>query len=348
MKKLIGIMLVLCVVAPASFAAQLDEYYWTGGATGNFTDAGWQVKVGTNTVFTEPAAPFESTNTTDYTAYARPTLSNNATLTINTDLAPLNKGMAQFQVVKGKIVVDAGGRLVIGGGYMHMSTNSVLSGMTIQNGGYYQNQATSTGNQAGTMMDYSTNNAQAFITVTGASTFDSKYFYLGRPGYTQTVTGTFTNDGTTNTVTMGNALYGSNGTTSKLYWKFLSDATATNHGVGKIDISTKIEFGSQNGKGGTSILNLVLGQALSEGDQIVLFDLAAGATNVGTLKNMFGQDLFESSVTDLYYGETMYAMHVTYKGGDTGNDVVLTVLPEPATLGLMGLGGLVLARRRRA
>ena len=39
-------------------------------------------------------------------------------------------------------------------------------------------------------------------------------------------------------------------------------------------------------------------------------------------------------------------LRISYFGG-TGNDVALTVVPEPATLSLLGLGGLLLAARRR-
>lgn len=356
MKKFLGIMLVLCVVAPATFGAYLDEYTWTGTA-GNFTDATWTVKTNDPAgASSRPAVPFESANTTDWTNYARPqVIGATSVLTINTDLAPLNVGFAQFQLDKGRVIVDNGGKLRIGNGYMTAGQKSTTYadnfGLVVQNGGQYVNTAIMTSasdTQKGTLLTYTTANSYGHVTVTGAgSLFDSRFVFGGRAGQTQTRNAMFEVLGSGSTINVGT--FGPGGNNLTMTYKFTTDA----QGVAAINIDTLLAF--RQGVNATHVTNaskldLVLGAAAPA--QILLFDLTANATRTGVLKtnNAVSTDLTEGTVFSVYNADkSVIAWYsISYVGGDTLNDVVLTAVPEPATLGLLSLGGLLLARRRRA
>ena len=54
----------------------------------------------------------------------------------------------------------------------------------------------------------------------------------------------------------------------------------------------------------------------------------------------------EGAVITVPFGGADYRFLISYRGND-GNDVVLTSIPEPATLVLLCLGVLCLAGRRR-
>jgi hypothetical protein len=93
--------------------------------------------------------------------------------------------------------------------------------------------------------------------------------------------------------------------------------------------------------------------AVPVASEIVLFNLvdplgAVSGLNGGKFRDKWGKTIVNSS-NYLYadFESTRYWFNLNYNGG-TGNDVTLTLVPEPATIGLLSLGGLVLARRRRA
>lgn len=284
MKKFLGVMLVLCVVAPASFGAYLDEYTWTGTA-GNFNDATWTVKTNdTAGAASRPAVPFESANTTDWTNYARPQVINGTSVvTINTNLAPLNVGFAQFQLDKGQVVVDQGGKLVIGNGYMTAGQKGTSYaqnyGLVVQNGGQYVNQAimTSTSDtQKGTLMTYTTANSYGHVTVSGTGTlFDSRFVFGGRAGQTQVRNAMFEVIGSGSTISVGT--FGPGGNNLTMTYKFTTDA----QGVAPIDIDTLLAF--KQGVSATHVANvskldLVLGADAPA--SILLFDLTADRKSV--------------------------------------------------------------------
>jgi hypothetical protein len=355
MKRILGLVLVLCVVAPATFGViYTDEYTWQGpggvSGNGNFTDAtAWKC---TNTndpagAASRPLPPQESANVAPWTNYSRPQLTNGNTITINTDLAPLNVGYQQVQISKGNMVVDNGGKLVIGGGYLYCTAATVSSGLTVQNGGQYINNAAS-GTQNGHLLSYQTTNSIGFTTVSGAGTlFDTKLMYACRPAQQQTGKQvSFNVLGSGSTINVGT--YGPGGNNTTATFNFTVDAG----GVAPINIATSLAFvlgSSSSYTNNTTKLNMILNAAPSAGD-IVLFDLASGATRTGYLKNgvtatVLGQDSLLPKAT---FDGTDYWYRIKYNGGATGNDVVLYSVPEPATLGLLSLGGLFFARRRKA
>jgi hypothetical protein len=346
MKRLIVLSLVLCVVAPASFGAYSDEYTWQGpgqvSGNGNFTDTtAWKC---TNTndpagTASRPLVPQEGNTSSAFTNYSRPQLTNGNTITINTDLAPLNVGFNQFQIDRGTVIVDNGGRLVVGGGYLRCSNGSNANGgLIVQNGGYYRSNGT--GNN-GTFVNYNTANSVGALTISGAGTqFNSTMLYAARPNYATVVTSNINVLGSGSTINVGT--FSMSTSKATVNWTFLTDTSS----VSTINIATALALSTTTA---SSVLNFQLGAAPSGAD-IVLFDLAAAATRTGYLKNavsgtLLGQDSLLPKVT---FGGTDYWYRIKYNGGDTHNDVVLYSVPEPATLGLLSLGGLFMARRRRA
>ena len=86
-----------------------------------------------------------------------------------------------------------------------------------------------------------------------------------------------------------------------------------------------------------------------------LFHLDDSAAQSGLLQLGDGSLLWDGTVFSAWVGGkgvgTEYFFKINYHGdGDCGpcNDIQLEWIPEPATLGLLSLGGLILFRRRRA
>ena len=97
-------------------------------------------------------------------------------------------------------------------------------------------------------------------------------------------------------------------------------------------------FGTASLGGGDLLLSL-LSQPTAGQSFLIL-------ANDGTdpITGLFAQ----GSLVSASFGGTGYDFLINYAGG-TGNDVVLTyAVPEPTTLGLLGIAGLALLRRRRA
>jgi hypothetical protein len=254
-----------------------------------------------------------------------------------------------MQIDKGKVIIDAGGKLKIHDGYMTAGAKNTTAGLGlfVQNGGQYINTANGTGNQAGTLLNYSTAGAMAAVTISGSGTlFDTYWLYGKRYTQTQVNSALFSVVGSGSTINVGTANPGGNNLT--MTYRFTSDVA----GVSAINIATAVSFvqGSGNASytNNKSILDFVLGVAPTTGQSYVLFDLASGATKTGNLMDKWGNVLYEGTGVMSWFGDTQYVFRLTYKGGATGNDIMLTEVPEPATIGLLSLGALALVRRRRA
>ena len=105
---------------------------------------------------------------------------------------------------------------------------------------------------------------------------------------------------------------------------------------------------------GTGDLLNVVGTATLGGGDLLLSLLSAPAAGQSfqILANDGGDlvtGLFaQGTLVGASFGGANYSFLIDYAGG-TGNDVVLTyAVPEPTTLGLLGVAGLALLRRRRA
>ncbi len=101
----------------------------------------------------------------------------------------------------------------------------------------------------------------------------------------------------------------------------------------------------------TSNLNFILGYAPTVGNSYTIINNDGAADAVaGTFATVTTgtstRGFLSGNMFDADYNSTTYRFQVDYVGGD-GNDVVVTFVPEPAALALLGLGGLALLRRRR-
>jgi hypothetical protein len=102
--------------------------------------------------------------------------------------------------------------------------------------------------------------------------------------------------------------------------------------LGTLELSTSagITVSGQTTLGGTLRVNFTESTVLSVGDQIQLFNFEGGVTgSFESVEALSGDGSLEWDISDL---------------NSTG---VLHVIPEPATLALVGVGGLILAVRRR-
>lgn len=363
MKRFLISVLVLCVVAPVSFGS--DEYTWVG-SNGNFTDASWTVKTDAAYVsqgWVAPAIPYENQTyigtSATISVQSRPQITNSSTITVNTDVVPLGVGFSQGQLDKGSLIIDAGGKYMIATGYQTcgQKATSYADGfaLVVQNGGQYVNagvMASASDSQKGTLMTYTTANTYGHVIISGAGTiFDSRFVSGGRAGQTQVRHGMLEVQGAGSTINIGSLSPSGNNVT--MNYKFVTDVTGA---VSKVNIDTLLSFKqgySASHTANVSLLELVLNAAPTVGDQIVLFDLTDAAVRTGLLGGIAGNLVSEGGTVMGLLGPdqltgTKYYFSLTYAGGESGNDVILTAVPEPATMALLSLGGLLLARKRRA
>jgi xanthosine utilization system XapX-like protein len=100
--------------------------------------------------------------------------------------------------------------------------------------------------------------------------------------------------------------------------------------------------------GGISLLQdiqmvLSLGATFTNGNTFVLFnnDSTDPVTTTGLL-TVSGKALTEGE----FFGTGGQQFQITYAGGD-GNDIVMTAVPEPGSLALLGGMGILIGLRRR-
>lgn len=115
------------------------------------------------------------------------------------------------------------------------------------------------------------------------------------------------------------------------------NGTDVGTGYDQLDVSGTVNLGA-----GVADLGLLLGFAPNVGGQFTLINNDGADPIVGFFRNMP-----EGSVVSVSYLGAPYRFLLSYAGGAGGNDLVLTSVPEPATLLLAtcGLLGLVVVRR---
>lgn len=183
------------------------------------------------------------------------------------------------------------------------------------------------------------------ITYDSSTTTTKGRLYVGGASGTEGMngaTGTFTVIGDDASITM-----------KKLY---VGAQTATRYGAGTLEF--KIDVGGVSPIRLTDADSIILDQAGTASTADLIISLTAAPptgnillienTNTGAVSGLFdslnGGSALEGAPVILSYGGNNYNYSLTYAGGIGGNDIVL--IPEPATLALLGLGGLIVAARK--
>lgn len=116
-------------------------------------------------------------------------------------------------------------------------------------------------------------------------------------------------------------------------------------GVSSIDILGEFHL-DEGGASSTANLNVSTTEILGT-DDIVLFNLIdSGAIDGGIFDSLNGGTAAEG--TQINLGGNLYELTYAYDVGSTGhfNDVALVYIPEPITLLLLGMGGLVCIKKK--
>lgn len=150
-------------------------------------------------------------------------------------------------------------------------------------------------------------------------------------------TGTFTVQGADPIIQMGKLYVGGDNSASKGTLEFQIGSA----GVSAIQVAKSVTL-DVGGATSTAALVLSLIGAPPAGS-ILLVDNQGTAAVGGLFDSLNGGSAAEGAAVALTYGANTYNYTLTYVGG-TGNDIML--IPEPATLALLGFGGLIAAARR--
>ncbi len=170
------------------------------------------------------------------------------------------------------------------------------------------------------------------------------YLYVGRDGSS----GTFTVVGSEATIQMRKCYIGAHSDGSAFgagTVEFRIDST----GVSPIQMTDNVYL-DMGGDDSTADLIISLLEAPPTED-ILLFEDMSGGSLYGTFDTVNGISAVEGASVLMNFGGVDYAYELTYAGNGTGdsnnNDVMLMFVPEPMTLVLLGLGGLIAIRKKR-
>ena len=157
-------------------------------------------------------------------------------------------------------------------------------------------------------------------------------------------TGTFTVVGTGGTIQMDELHVGYYNSAGDVGTGILEYQIAAD-GVSAIMLSDKCQI---DGGADTSIANLLLSATapLAAAD-IVLVDVTSGNATTGIFDALNGGSAAEGTMISL--GGNMYSLTYAYDAelDLANNDIALVYVPEPATMLLLGLGGLLAIRKKR-
>jgi len=311
------VALVICLTVPAAEAA--DILPWVGG-DGNFSD-----------VYNGGAGPdaqgwdYAHEPTTGLLAH----VTNGATVTIDkADEAAwvMTLGTDPYGTVQGE-----GHLLVVPGGEFRTAQFTVSNkagsvGSITQTGGsvtVYSKSGMSLGS-GGSNGTYTISGGELKMLATN---YD---MHVGRTG-----TGTFNIIGDDASIRLGIITF-SEGAGADATLDLDIDAG----GISPIEIVSGGHAYINNGTAGTRTLDISLSAAPPAGDLVLLDNLGAGNVLKGTFDG-----LPEGAPVQASFGGKDYSWNISYAYGPDGNDIALTI-PEPSTLVLLGLVGLIGCGRR--
>lgn len=353
MKKLSVFVIVVCLAAGTLQAATAGN--WTAGAAGLWSDnTKWstaqvvpsttivatdEIKITGTTGFVGPDVTIDSTVSLDYActvSLSGPNINGTDKLGSPQGIMRITSG-ANF----GAGVLRFGNRTTSGNG---------ACGTAVQSGGTVSVNDLLLGQWGGS----GASAAEGYYTISGG-VLQSKAAGSGRlwvGGNSSTVAGAtsanvfgkFSVIGDAATISVKQLYVGSgtaaNGSTGTLEFQVASTGISRIQVTGTVGVS--LDLGAANSL--TSLL--VSGAVVPAGDLVLVENTSTGVV-AGLFDNLNGGSAAEGALISLGGGYNNYKLTYAYAAGIDGltNDIALISVPEPATLAILGLGGLLLRRR---
>ena len=348
MKRLCFVVLLLAVMAGSGRAATVGTWYGAAGpdppvGTGSWADSYWN---STRDLYLTPPGTVgdEVKITRDATVCTVKTVVGNCNWTTSVGSLMTGGAAARMEIMAGSSIGMKEMRIGSGGA----TGSATITGYLDQTGGTLSVYADGD-IYVGRMGNAATKIGIGYYTISGgALTYDATTttkgrLYVGGCSGTEGMNGaigTFTVVGNDATINMKKLYIGAQTTTrygtGTLEFKIDSD------GVSPVRLSDPDSIIlDQAGALSTAALVVSLLAAPPSGEILLVENTSTGPVQ-GIFDSLNGGSAIEGASVVL--GSNTYTL--TYMGGIGGNDIVL--IPEPATMVLLGLGGLIVVKRQRS